>query len=282
MDRGTRPLHQQYNDKLILPIQHMLKGFGNFDPTTENKMAAHPDLPLFAVRNAYRWQSSVVREAIDNLICIAFYYLLQIEEYTTKTKRKKKTRTRQFRVKDVTFFKRGKDGRLHPIPNNATEQDIMSADAATLRILNQKNGHAGAFVHHSANKECPLACPVKALARRVAHIKRHTANGNAFLCTYYDEAGRGLVTNDQVSFTVKCAANCLKYEERGIPIDRVDTHSLRSGGVCALKLSGHDDVEIRNMGRWAPKSNTFLSRIKIFTNMEGNTEREDLRPSTIF
>ena len=140
------------------------------------------------------------------------------------------------------IFKRRKDGRLHLLPNNASHEDIMSADAATLRISNQKNGHAGACVHHSANKECPLACPVKALARRVAHIKMHTSNGNAFLCTYYDEVGRGSVTNDQVSFTVNFAANCLKYEERGIPIDRVDTHSLRSGGVCALKLSGHDDV----------------------------------------
>ena len=86
-------------------------------------------------------------------------------------------------MKDVTFFKRGKDGRLHPLPKNASYEDVMNADAATLRISNQKNGHAGACVHHSANKECPLACSVKTLARRVAHIKRHTSNGNAFLCT---------------------------------------------------------------------------------------------------
>ena len=98
-------------------------------------------------------------------------------------------------MKDVTFFKCGMEGWMNPLPRNAPEQDIMNADAATLRILNQKNGHAGACVHHSTNKECPMACPVKALARRVAHIRRHTSNGNAFLCTYFNEAGRGSVTN---------------------------------------------------------------------------------------
>ena len=31
LDRGTIPLQQPYSNKLILPIHHMLKGFGNFD-----------------------------------------------------------------------------------------------------------------------------------------------------------------------------------------------------------------------------------------------------------
>ena len=32
--------------------------------------------------------------------------------------------------------------------------------------------------------------------------------------------------------------------KRSTPLNRVDTHLLRSGGACALKLSGRDDVEI--------------------------------------
>ena len=80
-----------------------------------------------------------------------------------------------------------------------------------------------------------------------------------------------------------------------MPIERMDTHSLRSGGACALKLAGHDEVEIRKMGRWAPSSSAFLeyiqqqlstfsegmstgmSRIGVFTNMEGATSHDDLR-----
>ena len=278
----------------------MLAGFRSFDPPTEKKLACHPDLPLFAVTNAYKGNSSAVRQATGDLVCIAFYYLLRIGEYTTKTKRKKKTRTRQFRVKDVTFFKYDRAGKLQPLPNNATDEEIMSADAVTLRISNQKNGHAGACIHHTAIAGNMWACPVRALGRRITHIRQHTANKNAFICTYFDEAGMGSVTDTQIRFTVKFAAKSLHYDERGIPNNRVDTHSLRAGGACALKLAGHDEVQIRKMGRWAPKSNAFLeyiqqqlstfskgmaasmSRIETFTNMEGSTEREDLRHQTIF
>lgn len=278
----------------------MLAGFRSFDPPTEKKLACHPDLPLFAVTNAHKGEASVVRQATGDLVCIAFYFLLRIGEYTTKTKRKKKTRTRQFRIKDVTFFKYDKEGKLQPLAKDATEEEILNADAATLRISNQKNGHAGACIHHTAIADNKTACPIKALARRCIHIMQNTKNRNAFICTYFDKAGMGSVTDSQIRFTVKFAARSLHYDKRGIPVDRIDTHSLRSGGACALKLAGYDAVQIKKMGRWKPKSNAFLeyiqqqlstfskgmaagmSRIDTFTNMEGSTEREDLRHQTIF
>jgi len=36
---------------------------------------------------------------------------------------------------------------------------------------------------------------------------------------------------------------------KGIPIDRIDTHSLRSGGANALSLSGYLDTQIQKMGQ---------------------------------
>ena len=54
----------------------MLAGFRSFDPPTEKKLACHPDLPLFAVTSAYKGETSVVRQATGDLVCIAFYYLL--------------------------------------------------------------------------------------------------------------------------------------------------------------------------------------------------------------
>ncbi len=65
-------------------------------------------------------------------------------------------------------------------------------------------------------------------------------------------------------------------------------------------LPGYDDVAIRKMGCWAPRSLAFLehiqqqlssfsdgmstkmSQIATFSNMEGNRVREDLRQQTIF
>ena len=155
-------------------------------------------------------------------------------------------------------------------------------------------------MHHERIEGGPFACPVRALGRRYVHIRVHDRRRRSMLCAFWDEVGKGHITDTQVRFTVKMAAKALKYPERGIPLNRVDTHSLRSGGACALKLSGRDDVEIRKMGRWAPRSTAFLeyiqeqlstfsqgmstgmSQIETFTNMEGMTTREDLCHLTIF
>ena len=50
---------------------------------------------------------------------------------------------------------------------------------------------------------------------------------------------------------LKLAAGLLNYPTRkGIPIKRVDTHSLRGGGANALALSDFSDTQIQKMGRW--------------------------------
>lgn len=69
------------------------------------------------------------------------------------------------------------------------------------------------------------------------------------------------VTNKDVRVSIKAAAEILKYPEfKGIPIERIDTHSLRSGGANALSLSGYSDREIQKMGRW--HSATFKEYIR--------------------
>ena len=115
---------------------------------------------------------------------IAYYYLLRVGEYTTKARRKQMTRTRQFRMKDVTFYKRGRHGVMRALPPNAPAKDIMTADVATLRISNQKNGHKGQCVHTWANDSSPEDCPIRALGRRVPHIRKYSRQGGALLCSF--------------------------------------------------------------------------------------------------
>ncbi len=48
---------------------------------------------------------------------------------------------------------------------------------------------------------------------------------------------------------LKVVATVLEYPTaKGIPIDRIDTHSFRSGGANALSLSGFSDTQIQNKG----------------------------------
>ena len=52
----------------------------------------------------------------------------------------------------------------------------------------------------------------------------------------------------------------MDYESRrGIPTNRIDTHSLQAGGANTLYLSGYSDREIQKMGRW--RSDTFKEYI---------------------
>ncbi len=37
---------------------------------------------------------------------------------------------------------------------------------------------------------------------------------------------------------------------KGIPIERINTHSLRSGGANALALAGYSDTQIQKLGQW--------------------------------
>jgi hypothetical protein len=107
---------------------------------------------------------------------IAFYYLLQIGEYTVKGKENNTKQTAQFKLKEVKFFKKNKAGTLVCLPKNAPTSLVLTSDSATLKLDNQKNGWKGVCVHQDANGES-FNCPVRALVRRVLHLRDHNAVG---------------------------------------------------------------------------------------------------------
>ena len=72
-------------------------------------------------------------------------------EYTVKRGKKKSTQTEQFKLEDCRFFKLEKFGQLKPLSKFASDEDIMLADSATLKLDNQKNGRKGVCVHQHAN-----------------------------------------------------------------------------------------------------------------------------------
>jgi hypothetical protein len=116
-------------------------------------------------------------------------------------------------------------------------------------------------VYHESNGEA-WHCLVRALARRHIHLRKNGTDAKTFLSAYYDDKGqRGDITNEDVSKELKAAATVLEYPTaKGIPIDRIDTHSLRSGGANALSLSGYSDTQIQKMGRW--RGATFKEYIR--------------------
>ena len=259
MDHGTSPLNDAQGN-LHRPIKLMLAGFARADPPTEKKCAIGVDIPerlckLGLTKGATPWL-----QAVGDWALIAFYFLLRIGEYTIKRTKNQSKQTVQFRMKDVVFFKKDKSGNLRQLPPSATEEDIMNADGATLRLTNQKNGHKNACIHQQHNGHSTL-CPVRALGRRYCHIRTHTSDNNTFLSAFFDKNGtRNDITDNCIRQQLKIAGIALNYTERGIPIDRIDTHSLRAGGANALHLAGYNDTQIQKMGRW--RGETFKEYIR--------------------
>ena len=64
-----------------------------------------------------------------------------------------------------------------------------------------------------------------------------------------------------MSAALKFATTALNYTYlKGITIDRVETHPLRSGGANALFLAVYSNRDIQKMGRW--RGGTFKEYIR--------------------
>jgi len=69
-----------------------------------------------------------------------------------------------------------------------------------------------------------------------------------YLSSYYVNGTRKDVTSEDISKHLKLAVGLLNYLTcKGIPVERVDTHSLRGGGVNALALSSYSETAIQKM-----------------------------------
>jgi len=256
----VNPTKGHSSDKLIPRLAQMLQGWAKDDPPVMKKLPVEADIPELLSSIGSSTGANELDKTIGDLALIAFYYLLRVGEYTVKSTRNHSKQTVQFRAQDVTFFKRDSLGTLRQLSRLAPDHEILAADSATLKLDNQKNGWKGVCVHQETNGE-RHHCPVKALGRRYIHIRHHTRDFSTFLSAFFIANARFDVTDNDIRASIKGAATILDYpSQKGIPIARVDTHSLRSGGANALSLSGYSDREIQKMGRW--RSATFKEYIR--------------------
>jgi hypothetical protein len=250
---GINPTKMKHTEKLLPRIGQMLDGWRKVDgPVMKKLLPVEVDVPEYLVKLGLAPDATELTKATGDLSLVAFYYLLRVGEYTTKGSHNESKQTVQFRMCDVVFFLRNEYGKSKQLPRNAPEEDIMNAECATLKLDNQKNGWRNVCVnqHHNGDE---LFSPVRGLGRRYIHIRKHMrGNWKTNLSAVFDEKGkRSDVTDKHIRQGLKLAASALEYPEfRGIPIERIDMHSLRIGGANALHLAGYTDREIQKMGRW--------------------------------
>ena len=96
-------------------------------------------------------------------------------------------------------------------------------------------------------------CQVLALRQFCLHIQDYTSDHFlTFLFIYYTVDNVWFdISDNHISTKLKVAVVALEYpSSKGIPIDRIDTHSIWSGGANALGLNRHTDQVIQKMGWW--------------------------------
>jgi hypothetical protein len=180
-------------------LQIMLDGYRKVDPPTKKMLPIQADVPELLVKMAYKFGSSEWDKATTDLMMIAFYYLFCIGKYMVKGTWNTSKQTVHFKYEDVTFFCKNNLGQLQCLPRDAPDKLISTADEATLKLDNQKNGWKGVCVYHETNGDL-LNCPVRALSRRYPHLHKHQADSKTFLSAYFEEGGkRADVTNEDVS-----------------------------------------------------------------------------------
>jgi hypothetical protein len=210
-------------------------------------MAVPVEVPETARRLAYL-TSDPRQHAVGDLSVIAFYFLLRSGEYTKPRLVKRNgrmvraTRTVQFRVKDVGFWKDG-----HILPRNSPISLLLQADSATMKITNQKNGRTGQTLHQESTGPDGA---VASLARRVHHILSNGGNDGQLICDVFEDDAWASVHSSEIVGAVRVASTALNLQERGIDPDMIGAHSLRAGGAMALKIMGYADSTIRKFGRW--------------------------------
>ena len=105
------PIYKAHN-VYKLPIERLVEGFRREDPPAIPQLALPVTVPTHCYNMAYSTSDLGLQAAAD-LILISFYYLLRVGEYTHPRQVQRgnhlvrATRTKQFAVKDVGFFKNG-------------------------------------------------------------------------------------------------------------------------------------------------------------------------------
>jgi len=229
-------------------VSAFIKACKKEDPPPRPQLAL-PSSVVFHIAATFASHSMTKLRITAHLIVMAFFFLLRVGEYTPSSD------TRQ------TIPLRKKDIRLWHgdtvLDNDADLMTLLTADAVTICLENQKNGNRMSTVHHESSGD-PVLDPVRAVAHLLFAV-RGMPNTTA-LGTYTINGRVCQVRSKAILAMVRLAAVQCNLAARGYDLTRIGSHSLRSGGAMALKLAGYDHDMIRKLGRW--NSDTYLRYIQ--------------------
>ncbi len=235
-------------DKLDLEFSAKYKKWKSQDPAPRPQLAL-PNTTVRWIANAFA-KCHKRLQVVGHLIVMAYFFLLRVGEYTPSSEPRQ---TVPLRRKDVKLWKNGRE--LSPA---SSLEVLLTADAVTICLENQKNGFKNCTLHHYASGTAGF-CPVGS----IAYLVHETAGlgEDTPLGTFLDEQGtKRRVSAAEIRAAILQGAVADGLEARGYDLTRIGSHSLRSGGATNLKIRGYSDALIKKLGRWS--SDTFLRYIQ--------------------
>ena len=216
----------------------MLKAYAKDDPAP-NRVKPVPVPVLHHILSVASTTADPLIIATADMICIAFFFLLRPGEYTVSP-----AESTPFELKDVQFFM----GQRRLDINTALEAEILSATFASLTFDKQKNSVRGEVIGHAPSGHLSL-CAVRAIGRRVLHLRSHNALPSTPLASAFTATGLQHVKPSQITDALRMAVQFLGPSLGFLPTD-VSARCLRAAGANALLCGGVDTDVIRLLGRW--------------------------------
>lgn len=113
---NTNPAKLDGSKNLLPWLGQILDGLRKTVGPVVKMLPVEANIPEYLVNISLQPTALVREKAVGDLALIAFYYLLQIGEYTIKGLSNDSKQTQQFKVADVVFFKRDNKRTLRQLP----------------------------------------------------------------------------------------------------------------------------------------------------------------------
>jgi hypothetical protein len=181
-------------------------------------------------------------QAVADMICLAFFFLLRPGEYTGTP-----SETTPFTLHDVQCWVGQQRHQATTIPL----LDLPRVTFVTLTFTTQKNGVRGEVIGLGRSGN-PVLCPVAAITRRVQHLRTQHAPPTQPLASYYYENGSPtihLIKPADITTALRLSTAVIGPTVGFLPAD-ISARSLRAAGAMALLCAHVDSDVIRLLGRW--------------------------------
>ena len=221
-------------------LQRQFRSYSKEDPPPDRVRPIPVQLLdyVMAIAFANHVIASQANQATADMIALVFFFLLRSGEYTGT-----KSDTTPFRMQDVQLF----IGSHYPL--TAFLETIQTATFTTLTFTSQKSGVRGEVIGLGRSGN-PLLCPVRAIVRRMPHLRQHNAPSEMPLAAYImpDNVLTTILPTD-ITTMLRTATAALGPSLSFLAKD-ISARSLRAGGAMALLCAHIDTDTIRLIGRW--------------------------------